>query len=71
MTGNVSQLGPEAPIVAEDGFAFRDLNKNGWLDPYEDSRRPVDERVEDLPYDSVDPLFPFGYGLTYQDTPKE
>jgi hypothetical protein len=28
MAGNVSQLGPEAPIVAKDGFAFRDLNKN-------------------------------------------
>jgi beta-glucosidase len=31
-----------------DGFTFRDLNKNGRLDPYEDSRRPIDERVEDL-----------------------
>lgn len=27
---------------------YRDLNKNGRLDPYEDSSRPVDERVEDL-----------------------
>src|SRR5437763_1940405 len=27
---------------------FRDLNKNGKLDPYEDPRRPIDERVEDL-----------------------
>jgi len=31
-----------------DGSTFRDLNKNGRLDPYEDSRRPIDERVEDL-----------------------
>jgi beta-glucosidase len=30
------------------GPAFRDLNKNGQLDPYEDPRRPVEERVEDL-----------------------
>jgi beta-glucosidase len=29
-------------------LAFRDLNKNGRLDPYEDPRRPVEERVEDL-----------------------
>jgi beta-glucosidase len=29
-------------------FAYRDLNKNGRLDPYEDSRLPIDERVEDL-----------------------
>ena len=28
--------------------AFRDLNGNGRLDPYEDPRRPVDERVDDL-----------------------
>ena len=27
---------------------FRDLNGNGRLDPYEDPRRPIDERVEDL-----------------------
>ena len=27
---------------------FRDLNKNGRLDPYEDSRLPIEERVEDL-----------------------
>ncbi len=27
---------------------FRDLNKNGRLDPYEDPRRPVEERVADL-----------------------
>lgn len=27
---------------------FRDLNKNGTMDVYEDASRPVDERVEDL-----------------------
>jgi beta-glucosidase len=32
----------------ENGFTFRDLNKNGRLDPYEDPRRPLAERVEDL-----------------------
>ena len=31
-----------------DGLVFRDLNKNGKLDAYEDWRRPVAERVEDL-----------------------
>lgn len=35
-------------LRAEDGFAFRDLNKNGRLDIYEDPRRPLEERVEDL-----------------------
>ena len=37
-----------APLLTEGGFAFRDLNKNGVLDPYEDSRRSIDERVADL-----------------------
>jgi hypothetical protein len=30
------------------GLPFRDLNRNGTLDPYEDSSRPVEERVSDL-----------------------
>jgi beta-glucosidase len=39
---------PNATRLTEGEFTFRDLNKNGKLDPYEDSRRPIDERVEDL-----------------------
>ncbi len=35
-------------IVAKNGFAFKDLNKNGGLDPYEDWRLPYDERAKDL-----------------------
>ncbi len=35
-------------VCAEDGLAFRDLNKNGRLDVYEDPRQPIDARVEDL-----------------------
>ena len=31
-----------------DTLTFRDLNKNGRLDPYEDPRLPVDQRVDDL-----------------------
>lgn len=31
-----------------DGFAYRDLNKNGRLDVYEDPRQPIAVRVEDL-----------------------
>lgn len=38
----------EAAVLTVDGYTFRDLNKNGRLDPYEDSRRLVEERVEDL-----------------------
>jgi beta-glucosidase len=35
-------------IRTEDGLVVRDLNKNGRLDAYEDPRRPIDERVDDL-----------------------
>ncbi len=34
--------------TSEDGLIFRDLNKNGVLDIYEDPRQPVEDRVEDL-----------------------
>ncbi len=44
----MARLGPEAPILEVDGLRFRDLNKNGRLDVYEDYRRPIEERVEDL-----------------------
>lgn len=30
------------------GYPYRDLNKNGKLDPYEDPRQPIEVRVEDL-----------------------
>lgn len=35
-------------ILKIDGFAFKDLNKNGELDIYEDWRCPVSERAADL-----------------------
>ncbi|MFJ8477068.1 glycoside hydrolase family 3 protein [Kitasatospora sp. NPDC094011] len=31
-----------------DGTPFRDLNHNGTMEPYEDPRLPVEERVDDL-----------------------
>lgn len=38
-----------APVLKDaDGFSFRDLNKNGKLDIYEDPRQPIALRVEDL-----------------------
>ena len=45
---NLSLLGKAAPTLSQDGITFRDLNKNGKLDIYEDPRRPIEERVEDL-----------------------
>ncbi len=35
-------------IIIKDGLPFKDLNKNGALDPYEDWRLPVSERAKDL-----------------------
>lgn len=35
-------------ILEADGYAFKDLNGNGILDPYEDWRLPIEERVADL-----------------------
>ena len=35
-------------ILTVDGFAFKDLNKNGQLDKFEDWRLSADERARDL-----------------------
>lgn len=35
-------------IIEQNGFAFKDLNNNGILDPYEDWRLPLTERVRDF-----------------------
>ncbi len=35
-------------IITIDGFGFRDLNKNGKLDVYEDVRQPIEARINDL-----------------------
>jgi len=43
-----SQLAPSPEILTVESFNFRDLNKNGVLDVYEDYRKPVNNRVEDL-----------------------
>ena len=37
-----------APLLTVDGYAFKDLNRNGKLDPYEDWRLPAEERAKDL-----------------------
>jgi len=35
-------------LLTDAGFAFKDLNRNGALDPYEDWRLSADERAKDL-----------------------
>jgi beta-glucosidase len=38
----------EKPVLEDDGFRYRDLNNNGELDIYEDSRQGVEARVSDV-----------------------
>jgi len=45
---NYALLGDEAAIISQDSMQFRDLNKNGRLDIYEDSRAGIDDRVNDI-----------------------
>jgi len=35
-SANMELLGEEAPALVIDGYEYRDLNKNGKLDTYED-----------------------------------
>jgi beta-glucosidase len=37
-----------APLLTVDGLTFKDLNRNGKLDPYEDWRLPAGARAADL-----------------------
>ncbi|MBT8220665.1 MAG: glycoside hydrolase family 3 C-terminal domain-containing protein [Bacteroidia bacterium] len=45
---NMKLLGDSAPSLTIDGYTFRDLNKNGGLDIYEDTRASVEDRIDDL-----------------------
>ena len=45
--GREKLVGP-APTLIENGYSYRDLNKNAKLDVYEDNRANIDARVEDL-----------------------
>ena len=45
---NNSLLGEKAPKIEFEGKTYRDLNKNGKLDVYENFSFSIDERVEDL-----------------------
>jgi beta-glucosidase len=40
--------GSGVKLLTDKGFAFKDLNKNGKLDKYEDWRLPADVRAKDL-----------------------
>ncbi len=66
-------------ILEADGLEFKDLNKNGRLDPYEDWRQPIEARVNDLlgqmTLDEkaglmVSPTLPMGPGGTVSEDPR-
>ena len=52
----LSQATTQQPVIGSrvtkvlqiDGLLFKDLNKNGRLDVYEDWRRPIEDRAGDL-----------------------
>ena len=41
-------LAVQAPVLQQDGLRFRDLNRNGFLDAYEDYRLSPEQRARDL-----------------------
>jgi beta-glucosidase len=47
-SGNNGAAAASDTLTAPDGFVYRDLNKNGKLDVYEDRRQPIAARVDDL-----------------------
>lgn len=47
-SNNLDLLGEEAPILKFNGKEYRDLNKNGKLDVYEDVNASIDSRLDDI-----------------------
>ncbi len=45
---NMALLGVEAPTLEQTGISYRDLNKNGKMDLYENPNASIDDRVNDL-----------------------
>ncbi|MBC8395366.1 MAG: glycoside hydrolase family 3 C-terminal domain-containing protein [Candidatus Marinimicrobia bacterium] len=60
----IADFGTEDDVFLDIVFGL--FNPTGKL-PFEmpSSQEAVDAQLEDIPYDSKNPLFPFGYGLTY------
>lgn len=47
-SAHMDLLGKEAPVLEVNGKQYRDLNKNGRLDVYEDPKANIDSRINDL-----------------------
>ena len=59
-------------LIEDDGFAFKDMNRNGELDPYEDWRLDNETRAHDLAdklsKEEMTPLFTHGGWTSFGDT---
>ena len=62
--GILANFGASDEVVLD--AVFGKFEPSGRL-PFEmpSSMRAVREQLEDVPFDSADPLFPFGFGLSY------
>ncbi len=59
-------------IIEADGYAFKDLNRNGSLDVYEDWRKPAEERAADLASQlSIDEIAGLMLYSSHQSVPAE
>ncbi len=47
-SSNMKLAGDEAPTLTSNGKRYRDLNKNGKLDVYEDKNAHIEARIDDL-----------------------
>ena len=63
-SGLLADFGAEDDAVLD--VIFGDFKPHAKL-PFElpSSMEAVEAQKEDMPYDSKDPLYPFGFGLTY------
>ena len=69
-------LGPEAPKIEINNKVYRDLNKNGKLDTYENPEAQIEDRVEDLinqmnTYEKAGAIFIDMIGVNSDGTPME
>ena len=71
-----AMLGPEAPKLEINNKVYRDLNKNGKLDTYENPEAQIEDRVEDLInqmdlYEKAGAIFINMIGVNADGTPME
>lgn len=63
----IAEFGTSDEVLAK--ILFGESIPNGKM-PFElqSSQEAVQKQLEDVPYDSENPLYPFGFGLTYKNS---